>query len=109
MIIFDVLLNGQPRCRAGVERGGVLTAVLSWLSPEDSRGHPRREELWVRVGGINHPDEQVEWLQDALQVGDEVTIKIVQADKADEPRKRKRPPLPDPTRPAALKTAKGSA
>ena len=106
MIVFDVLVNGQRRCRAGAEQAAVLTAILSWVSPNDVSGRPRPGELWMRVGGIVHPDEHVEWLQDVLHAGDEITIRIVQGGNADEPSKRKRPPRPDPANPPTLKLAR---
>jgi len=105
MVVFDVSVNGQPRCRAGVT-AGVITAVLTYVSPSDHRGKPRPESLDFRVGGVESPKEHLDWLVESLRPGDCITVEISEADNADEPRARKQPPRPDPANPRELRVAK---
>lgn len=93
MICFDVFVNGERVCRAGVGDTGVLTAILSWVgrSPEDRQDAPE-EELDLSVGGLYgergtgtaHPT----WVDQLdLTSGDEVLIRIVQDEAPDRPAK----------------------
>jgi len=100
MVVFDVFVNGEPRCRAGVT-GGVLTAILTYVSPSDHHGKPRPETFDLRVGGLEDPDEHLDWLVESLRRGDRITVESSEADNADEPQARKRPPRPDPATPRA--------
>jgi hypothetical protein len=108
MLVFDIFVNGQPLCRAGVGASGVLSAITSWVGPVDTRGKVRPENLFLHVGGMVHPDEHVSWLDQLVKRGDKITIEILEADHADEARRRQTPPRPDPTNPPELKLAKRS-
>ncbi len=103
MICFDVEVNGEPYCRAGLDPTGVVSVILNWveLMPEvlsSPRGQPGpHTSLTVsgyRVNGPipEDPDEpadltHVHWGEIArrLEPGDEVRIRIVAADEADDP------------------------
>ncbi|MEE8487818.1 MAG: hypothetical protein V3S56_06590 [Gemmatimonadota bacterium] len=103
MICFDVEVNGEPYCRAGLDPTGVVSVILNWveLMPEvlsSPRGQPGpHTSLTVsgyRVNGPipEDPDEpadltHVHWGEIArrLEPGDEVRIRIVAADAADDP------------------------
>ena len=84
MICFELYLNGERLCRAGKEDMTVLTSILSYVA---STG--KEEELLLTVSGLLTSSEghvHSSWLQaHDVQVGDEVTIKIVAADTADDP------------------------
>jgi hypothetical protein len=75
MIAFEVWVNGEKKCTAGVGDKGVLNAIMNGPS------HPH-----LSVGGLSG-EEHVRWLErnGELKVGDEVTIRIVETDQIDEP------------------------
>lgn len=81
MIAFEVLVNGKKLCTAGVGEKGVLNASI--LGPKSPR---------LRVGGLCN-EEHVVWISPRpaaheLKAGDEVTIRVVETDVADEPTDR---------------------
>jgi hypothetical protein len=91
MLAFEIHINGKKRCIAGMDKPGVVTAALSWvLRAPEGRRRPR-EELSLGVGGlVSHSDEDLVWLERAMQLGDEITIRIVEVRAADAPKKRRR-------------------
>lgn len=96
MIAFEISVNGDQVCTAGVEDFGVLTAIVSWVRrrPEKSRdGKTIEEELSAEVGSLNSLDEHLTWLSQALKVGDSITIRVVDLDKVDDPIRKYRDPV----------------
>jgi len=82
MRAFKVYINGKRVCLAGIGDHGVLTSVVDWV--------PGRGEGKLAVGGlISDLNEHVEWVEQRLEIGDEVTIKIVEAESSDVPKERK--------------------
>jgi D-lyxose ketol-isomerase len=97
MIAFELYLNGKKLCTAGVGNDGVLSAHVTWVRRTGERTRSRKpnsaeEQLTMDVGGLVCPaDEHVRWHEDqAVQVGDEVRIKIVETNRVDRPSARKR-------------------
>lgn len=93
---FELVINGQPICIAGIKDYGVLTAILSWVLRDpgkyDSHKFPAieeytREELQVRLSGLLNNGDHVEWINRQLQIGDEIRIKILGPGDIDEPRR----------------------
>ena len=82
MICFEVWVNGEKICLAGVGETGVLSSIVSWGGKQ---GWPP-EKPNLRVGGLVNK-EHVRWTEKEhiLEVGDEVTLKVVEADTAEEP------------------------
>ena len=82
MKCFQVTVNGVKVCTAGIGDSGVLTSILSLVKRNDS------ETLDLRVGGLAHRQgdmtEHLEWFRKDLDVGDKITIKIVEASECDE-------------------------
>jgi len=88
---FEVLLDGERLCVAGLDDRGVLGAVLSWVgrSPEGIRPEVRErpdfdEDEWLKetitlsiTGLKSGTHESVEWHRKAIEVGQEVTIRIL--------------------------------
>jgi hypothetical protein len=106
MIAFEVSIDGQRQCTAGVSDLGVTSVIASWVrraarDPASGQPIPGRfeEELTLDVGGLAHdPDGtavQVRWLRQLLTPGQQVTLAIVETDEADPPQTRDRD---DPTR-----------
>jgi hypothetical protein len=97
MKCFEVTINGEKVCTAGIGDDGVLTSILSLvattqtaseLTPESGNETPS-ESLSLRVSGLASStigvNEAVEWLHRDLEVGDEIVIRITQAPDCDEP------------------------
>jgi hypothetical protein len=91
-IAFDVFVNGEKVCRAGVGALGVITAGISWVrSAVKPPGVKRRspEELFLQVGGLYNDaaGENVHphWAHVHLSPGDHVSIKVVRAASFDPP------------------------
>jgi hypothetical protein len=102
---FQVLVNGEVKATAGIESLGVLTMVLSWarctghVAPKDAKSvwNRRDQELdepdmSVRLGGLDTAkDRHMNWFVHDIQVGDEVTVRVLPPGEFDTPiRKRGR-------------------
>jgi hypothetical protein len=85
MRAFKVYLNGKKLCTAGIGDDGVLDAMVGHIVGD---GH---NELTLRVGGlVSRSKEFVDWQKRNLRVGDEVRIKVIEAQGVDHPRWRHR-------------------
>jgi len=113
MIAFEISIDGQKRCTAGVPDLGVTSVIASWVrrvarDPASGQLIPGRfeEELTLDVGGLAHyPDGtsvQVRWLRQHLKVGQQIALAVVETTDADSPRTRERE---DPTRAERQKRA----
>jgi hypothetical protein len=91
MKCFEVTINGKKACTAGVGNDGVLTAIISFVKGARASDGTRSESesLGIEVGGLANIDagtsEHRRWLQQDLSVGDELTIKVIEAVESDEP------------------------
>jgi hypothetical protein len=89
MICFDVFRNGKRLCRAGVGDYGVLSAILTWVCRR-GENQPAGKDFSLHVGGLYRSEPTVDvhpnWvdLYD-IQVGDEITIRVVESAEVDEP------------------------
>jgi len=81
MRAFEVLVNGERQCVAGIGDSGVLTTVVN-LSIHHGNG-----TFFIDVGGlVSETKEHVNWVsQKPLFVGDDVQIRIVETDAVDSP------------------------
>ena len=85
MICFEVYLNDEKLCRAGMEQASVITCNLHWALTDQGV-----DEAGIDVGaGYDDPSgvfAHAHWLNRLdLKAGDEIRVKIVDSDKADEP------------------------
>jgi len=101
MLAFEIYLNDQKLCRAGIGDTGVLSTIVTWAVTTRSTG-ARDESLFINVGGLINPERKhVSWInQKTLAVGDKILVNIVEADAVDEHQKR------DPGDDARLRQAK---
>jgi hypothetical protein len=81
---LEVQLNGKTLCTAGVaEPDAVLNAIVNIIG--------RRQadyDMHIRVGGMEK-NEFLIWTTTRLTVGDEITIRVVEAPSMDPPSQRK--------------------
>jgi hypothetical protein len=92
MLCFEVRVNGKLACTAGAGKQGVMVAGVTWVKsnrkncPElQSKAEWCREDLGLQVSGIAGNRGHVHWLQQDLQLGDEVSIRVVQRPRGDPP------------------------
>jgi hypothetical protein len=84
MRVFEVSLNGERLCVAGIDGDGVLNAMVDHVKIN------ARDDLRLRVGGlVSATEEHLTWAQAGLKVGDEVRVRILEFDSVDEPKRRK--------------------
>jgi hypothetical protein len=89
MKAFEVYVNGERVCTAGIGPDGVLSAILSWVG-SGRRGGPDGH-LDFSVGGLDsRTDEYVRWAVPELRVGDEVSVLVVEAEQVDPEQERER-------------------
>ncbi len=83
MRAFEVYSNDKKLCLAGIGADGVLTAIVNWVAKKGSG------DLFLTVSGLVTPvSEHVSWVKQDLQVGDVITVKIVEASSTDTPPER---------------------
>jgi hypothetical protein len=84
MRVFEVFLNGERLCCAGIENAAVLDVIVNHVK------HNEERDEWIDVGGLTNAGEFVKWANRPLGAGDEIRIKVLESNSADEPRERKR-------------------
>ena len=100
MIAFEVLLNGERLCLAGAGNVGVVTAILHWVRRKPLQeglviSDWEEEELKLDVAGIDSlTNEHLAWLKRRVEIGDEITLRIIEINTVDEPEGRS--PMPQP-------------
>ena len=96
MNCFEVTINGEKVCTAGIGDYGVLNTVLSFVGGKESSDptadtdhRTPSESLELNVGGVATStigaSEHVEWLQRDLMVGDEIVMRIIEVSECDQP------------------------
>ena len=107
MIAFEVYLNGNKLCVAGIEELGGVSAVLTWkrgphvLKETHLRDNVEYSEIAIwgdcvqcepestpHLGHGFKYAEHLEWITQEFPPGSEVTIKAVEASTVDKPRSR---------------------
>jgi hypothetical protein len=85
MIAFEVSVNDEHLCLAGIADEGVLSTIINYLSGD---GTAAPNPLWINVGALSK-DEHRTWVHGKpgrpLALGDVVVIRIVQSSEIDEP------------------------
>lgn len=65
-----------------LEHGGVLTAIVNCVDVP----HEEAEDIYLNMGGLDvHTDRHVHWPRVGLQVGDVVSIEVIENCPGDEP------------------------
>ena len=86
MLSFEITLNDQRLCTAGLYASGGIHAMVSVSQYEHTKNKPAAGDL--SVSGLIG-DERVTWVDGwgKLRVGDVVSVKIVDAAEPDSPRR----------------------
>jgi hypothetical protein len=94
MVAFEVFRNNERLCVAGVGDSGVLTAIVTWVTHSPDRvkqlaaeGISEEEsapDLFLQVGGLKDR-VHMDWSTQALRVGDEIKVHIIEATQVDTP------------------------
>jgi hypothetical protein len=83
MKAFEVYLNGVKLCTAGVYEHGVLSTVVNWVGSFNGTPHPKAGFHCI-IGGLDSSTGQsMQWAAPSIDVGDEITIRIVETDEVD--------------------------
>jgi hypothetical protein len=84
MRAFEVYINGERLCLAGVNNASVFTAIIEYAGQDEEHTH-------LHVGGLLIPEqEDVAWQDRSLSVGDDVRIRVLESDRVDAPTERSR-------------------
>ena len=98
MVAFEVDINGQRHCVAGLQNGVISAFVVhANLPPEPPETAPSEmtPPTSLSVTGITSAHQSVHWkgIADTISVGDVITIRVIDTDSPDPPTAR--PTLPD--------------
>lgn len=94
MIAFEIWVNGEHICTAGIQQFGSVSAITTWAKRIDSTSDKltegeHEEELDLNVAGLTYDSEGnnvfLKWINRTLEVGDEINLKIVQTSEVDKP------------------------
>jgi hypothetical protein len=84
MKAFLVAVNGKRVTLAGIGNTGVLGVTLDWVGGKSLEGGDLEERLKLSIGGLDtRTSKHVYWDSPGIAVGDEISIKIVEAETAD--------------------------
>jgi len=89
MRAYEVFINDKRLCLAGIAGDCILNLIIThWRQNSD------RDSVHLQVGGrkgiVN--GEHVDWTTTQLSNDDEVRVRIIESDSADQPKSRKRNP-----------------
>ena len=95
MVAFELFLNGERVSTAGAEDLSVLSQTLSAVGKlgAESRGTQQSRagfEIQLNLGGLTSRSSEpsnvhLDWYNGRISVGAEITVRISEGDKADEP------------------------
>jgi hypothetical protein len=85
MICFEVIINGEKVCTAGANERGGLFALFSYVRrvAEENEEEPSNKP-YFKVSAHNI-GVRSEWTGGILEIGDEVTIRVLEANEFDPP------------------------
>jgi hypothetical protein len=80
MKALEVYVNGRHIATAGIGDDGVVATGISWVGGASPR--PASGRFDFHLGGVDgRTGEHVEWAVPSVGVGDEISIKIIEADQ----------------------------
>src|SRR5579859_6275946 len=89
MMAYEVFLNDKRLCVAGIAGDCMLNVIITHLKRNGDR-----DEVHLQVGGRKGivDGKHVDWTTTQLSKDDEVRVRIIECDSADQPKSRKRNP-----------------
>jgi len=97
MLAYQITINGKHIATAGVQQG-VVSAIANWLCLPAGDSKSLHED-WRAGFSVAATDEQtsenLKWFRCDVQLGDEISIKLVETETVDEPTERE--PRPEKT------------
>jgi hypothetical protein len=99
---FEVSINGEKACTAGIQDFGVLSAIVTRVKRNPNKVNPSKlknstleeflEELTeIEITGLDSNDsagehgKHVHWLRQVLKAGDEIIIRVLPPGESDAP------------------------
>ena len=90
-IAFAVTINNETKIIAGIEDISVLTFILGFRKASE-KNEDTTDEIDLRVVGLIHRDEYnseyLYWVKRHLELGDEITVRIIETSETTEPIER---------------------
>ena len=81
MKAFEIHLNGNRICTAGIDVGVLTATIVKCGTPPTSSGFP---EFQLHVGALDTAtNEDLAWKMTDLNMGDQITINIIDAHQVD--------------------------
>ena len=83
MIALEIKIDGEQKAVAGVEGGGLVQANTMLMESEGEPGH-----VILNVQGMAQGEDgesHMMWLQEHLEVGSQVSIRVVEVESIDQP------------------------
>lgn len=90
MIAYQISVNGKRVAIAGL-RQGVVSAIANWVFiPSDVATDPEKDwDASFSVAALDDAtSEYLKWFRHDVQIGDEISIKLIETDQVDEPAER---------------------
>lgn len=83
MKAFEIIINDNNICRAGLESGkGVLTTHIISATGLDNQS----DNISMSVSALNSAsNESLKWVTQELKVGDEILVRIIDTEEIDQP------------------------
>lgn len=90
---FQLLINGEVRATAAIGNSGVMNVIVRWIRYDLLRtdiSWAGEDYLGVSLGGLDSASrEHLRWLDVDLQIGDEVTVRLLPPGASDPPQERR--------------------
>jgi hypothetical protein len=99
MLAYQISVNGKPVGTAGVQQG-VVSAIANWVSVPASTPEATSADWHAgfSLAGLDTvTSEHLKWFRCDVQVGDEISIKLIEVGSVDEPTHRESRPERTPS------------
>lgn len=78
---FVIFVNGERICSMGLTPNNTRSVQFAWIGGPEG-------QVFLHAGGMDDRDH-VDWEMPELEVGDEVTVKVMDCDETDPPTRRR--------------------
>jgi hypothetical protein len=92
VLAFEIFINGVRVRTVGIPQDGVTSVHIDYMS-----GDPLPEPYTLRASGLDAiAGEYLHWTCPPVSQGDEITVRLVDANEVDEPTHRRHGLPPEP-------------